>query len=98
MFGVGLAEYSQQTDHLTKEGYPLDEGCGQDHCTANVAGSLGLTGDRLNGRSSQTTDTHTGTDGSQTCADTSAHYTNSFHEKQSLYMKRKVSSKLRIEG
>ncbi len=55
------------------QGRTLNEGGGQDHVSADVAHSLGLTGNTFNSFTTDRSYTDTGADGGQTCSNCCVH-------------------------
>jgi hypothetical protein len=62
-------EYGQQTCYRSQEGNTLDQRRSQDHVLTNLTGCFRLAGNAFNGALTYLSDTDTGPDRGQTCAD-----------------------------
>jgi hypothetical protein len=63
-----FAEYSQQTCYGGEKGNTFNQGRSQDHVCTNVVRSFRLTGNGFNSAFTDLTDTDTGTDSGEACA------------------------------
>jgi hypothetical protein len=61
-----LSSGLEQRHHHRKEGYTLDQGCGDDHVGADHAFSFGLAGNGFYSAAADATDAQSGTNGCQT--------------------------------